>query len=65
MTVLTNASDNLLVLFQVIVVDHDKDSGLCSIDELAAEAVSNSIKFGAEACVYVMLLPAVSLRMEK
>lgn len=40
---------------QVIVVDHDKDSGLCSIDELAAEAVSNAIKFGAEACVHVSL----------
>lgn len=38
---------------QVIVVDHDKDSGLCYIDEMAAEAVSNAIKSGAEACVYV------------
>lgn len=40
-------------MLQVIVVDHDKDSGLCHIDELAAEAVSNAIKSGAEACVSV------------
>ena len=35
------------------MVDHDHDEGLCTIDEIAAEAVSNAIKFGAEACVTV------------
>lgn len=38
---------------QVVVVDHANDSGLCTIDSLAADAVSNAIKFGAEACVFV------------
>ena len=34
-------------------MDHDHDEGLCTIDEIAAEAVSNAIKLGAEACVTV------------
>ena len=54
-TSLSLLSLNLLTLLQVVVVDHDKDSGLCYIDEVAAEAVSNAIKFGAEACVSVRL----------
>ena len=36
-------------------MDHDHDEGLCTIDEIAAEAVSNAIKFGAEACVAVSI----------